>query len=119
MFKLLSSPAGNFKTNIFFCLLRYGYFFSFLSSKMFCPILIPRFCTNVEGDVLLAVLHFSYLIFTFAFISNLLAKLYKLIQGRGDYNAKLGVTILGTFLNIIFIFFINIASVRKYKILFK
>lgn len=51
--------------------------------------------------MLLNVLSFSSHIFTFAFICNLFAKLYKLNQGRGDYNAKLGVTILGTFLNVI------------------
>lgn len=39
----------------------------------------------------------------FDFIGNLFAKLDKLNQASGDYNAKLGVTILGTFLNLVYI----------------
>jgi len=56
------------------------------------------------------------------FIHNLFAEMYKLIQGRGDYNAKFGVTILGTFLIVIFIFFLIYlipTSVLKYNNILK
>lgn len=68
----------------------------------YSPILIPHFHTNVEGDVPYYSVHkkitciaffISYLYIPF--IHNLFAEMYELIQGRGDYNAKFGVTILG------------------------
>lgn len=87
----------------------------------YSPILIPHFHTNVEGDVPYYSVHkkitciaffISYLYIPF--IHNLFAEMYELIQGRGDYNAKFGVTILGMFL-----IYLIPTSVLKYKNILK
>lgn len=68
-----------------------------------CPGKFGNFNIKLNCSTNIA-LFISYLYIPF--IRNLLAEMYKLIQGRGDYNAKFGVTILGTFLTVIFIFFL-------------